>query len=490
MSDTTQIQLFSVDNESSEPLYLQIEQVIRDWIDQADIGDRLPPELDIAKIAKVSRKTVRKAIEGFIKDGTFSRRARIGTVLEKKPVLQMETLHPLEDGFAIQTTKTLKMVLFSSSRYRRDFWQELVTGYNRRNRNIEIQIEWTPETVASAESYLEFVREVGADLVFLSDYLFNHFQKNNSLLDISSQIVDKLSADDYYLNTFFADSSEPPQRFIAPLYFSLIGGIWNSQITGDISSLIQPKMSLDQTLDFVFRLKDRVSQDKLLMVNSVYFLGAFGYPRQNDTEDEKIEWLCKGYQAIAALSGIKDRIQLKDTFKYEFVSSVLERKTAFCLLNMYSINHYLDNLSFSWGACPMQVLPGCQFGGGYNGVSIFGETENREEAERFIDYLISENTQTYLCRNFHFGVFHRRAAMELCNSVFHTTDTEQLDRIIETYRLHGPWSEKWIQTFNYDLPDQINQVIDGRLKADEAAKTALEYFNRLTDDYEFGGSRI
>ena len=66
---------------NSAPLYLQLQQVIRDAIDGGILnhGDATPAERDLATEYEVSRITVRKAIGGLVEDGLLTRRRGAGT---------------------------------------------------------------------------------------------------------------------------------------------------------------------------------------------------------------------------------------------------------------------------------------------------------------------------------------------------------------------------------------------------------------------------
>ncbi|NIJ20353.1 GntR family transcriptional regulator [Sphingomonas naasensis] len=67
--------------DKSAPLYVQLQQLIRDAIGEQvlDQGDAIPPERDLAVEYDVSRITVRKAISGLVEEGLLSRRRGAGT---------------------------------------------------------------------------------------------------------------------------------------------------------------------------------------------------------------------------------------------------------------------------------------------------------------------------------------------------------------------------------------------------------------------------
>jgi GntR family transcriptional regulator len=70
-----------LDEASSLPLYQQLQRALRQAIDTRVLGpdDALPPERDLADEFKVSRITVRKAIDGLVSEGLLVRRQGSGT---------------------------------------------------------------------------------------------------------------------------------------------------------------------------------------------------------------------------------------------------------------------------------------------------------------------------------------------------------------------------------------------------------------------------
>jgi GntR family transcriptional regulator len=79
MAFSDQVGRFRADNPS--PLYLQLQQLIRDGINNKllEQGDAIPPERDLATEYDVSRITVRKAIGGLVEEGLLTRRRGAGT---------------------------------------------------------------------------------------------------------------------------------------------------------------------------------------------------------------------------------------------------------------------------------------------------------------------------------------------------------------------------------------------------------------------------
>lgn len=73
--------LGDLDAEGDLPLYLRLQRAIRQAVTDGRVApeDALPPERSLAEVLKVSRITVRKAIDGLVAEGLLVRRQGAGT---------------------------------------------------------------------------------------------------------------------------------------------------------------------------------------------------------------------------------------------------------------------------------------------------------------------------------------------------------------------------------------------------------------------------
>ncbi len=84
-----------LDKQSFQPLYLQLEAILRDQIEKGVInpGDRLPPENALAAEYGISRMTARRATEALVTDGILIRQPGKGTfVADDKVPFMASTL--------------------------------------------------------------------------------------------------------------------------------------------------------------------------------------------------------------------------------------------------------------------------------------------------------------------------------------------------------------------------------------------------------------
>ncbi|MCE2490652.1 MAG: GntR family transcriptional regulator [Anaerolineae bacterium] len=78
----------TLERDSVQPLYLQLESLLRDQIESggAKAGDRLPPELSLARQFGISRMTVRRAINALVTENILVRRPGKGTFVASEKV--------------------------------------------------------------------------------------------------------------------------------------------------------------------------------------------------------------------------------------------------------------------------------------------------------------------------------------------------------------------------------------------------------------------
>lgn len=80
--------LFRIDPNSKLPLYDQIERNLRDLIvnGQLQPGEMMPSEWDLSELYKVSRLTVRRALEELVRQNWLERKHGVGTFV-RQPVI-------------------------------------------------------------------------------------------------------------------------------------------------------------------------------------------------------------------------------------------------------------------------------------------------------------------------------------------------------------------------------------------------------------------
>ncbi|MGV9671471.1 MULTISPECIES: GntR family transcriptional regulator [unclassified Gordonia (in: high G+C Gram-positive bacteria)] len=101
MTQATQLQV-DLDRSTPVPLYHQLAQAIESAIINGELtpGDRLENELDLAKRLKLSRPTIRQAIQELVDKGVVVRKRGVGTQVVQSPVNRSVELTSLFDDLS------------------------------------------------------------------------------------------------------------------------------------------------------------------------------------------------------------------------------------------------------------------------------------------------------------------------------------------------------------------------------------------------------
>jgi GntR family transcriptional regulator len=80
-------------------LHEQLSDRLREFATSAERGERLPTEEELVALYKVSRVTVRRAIETLVDEGLLVRRQGRGTFVGQQRVQSLDRLRPFVDAF-------------------------------------------------------------------------------------------------------------------------------------------------------------------------------------------------------------------------------------------------------------------------------------------------------------------------------------------------------------------------------------------------------
>ena len=95
-----------LDPNDSQPLYQQVQRVLRDAIDKRILSpdDALPAERELATELAVSRITIRKAIDGLVKEGLLVNRPGSGNFVSARIEKNFAKLSSFSEDMVIDDT--------------------------------------------------------------------------------------------------------------------------------------------------------------------------------------------------------------------------------------------------------------------------------------------------------------------------------------------------------------------------------------------------
>jgi GntR family transcriptional regulator len=169
-----------VDHESYIPLYIQLKEILQDYIDQKvwQPGDQLPSEPELCKKYGISRTVVRQALQEMQRDGVIFRRKGKGTFVAE-PKFKESHIQKLtgfyqdmvERGYHVVSKVLDQQVIPADSKIARYLELELETPVVRTTRLRFVNDE--PINLVTAYVPHEYCPElVNADLTNQSLYAF------------------------------------------------------------------------------------------------------------------------------------------------------------------------------------------------------------------------------------------------------------------------------------------------------------------------------
>ena len=78
-----------IDHSSNKPLHLQAEEILRRLIESEEYknGKLLPNEVELSEQLKISRNTLRQAINTLVFEGLLTRKQGVGTKVSRKSIV-------------------------------------------------------------------------------------------------------------------------------------------------------------------------------------------------------------------------------------------------------------------------------------------------------------------------------------------------------------------------------------------------------------------
>lgn len=479
-SDISNPEFWKLEKNGTQGLGIQLENLIRKWINHSNIGDRFPAENDIAKWASVTRKTVRKALKKAIDSGYFYRRPGFGTVLKQKSDFKFHPPHPLENSLQLydSASETLNLILFSSPE-RKDFWLNTIEKYHSANPQVEVNPIWTPLEVSGSDAYKDFIEKNGGDLVYVGDRLAKEFIADDFFKKLSPEITSHLDSDDFFSKTFFEENNKILD-YLVPLCFPLWGVLINKDKLANIDCNIPSRFTQASLTEWLASLRDLPN----LFGSPGKLFAAGGIPVSADTQTLK-KWLAELFLKLTKLRVSESQIKWRESYPYESIEDFLNEKTAVYIGNIYPLTDYLSKVYFPWQCSTIQADMKCSLPTGINSLGIPLSGKNYLLAESFMHFITKEKILSRMASVFHYGVFRKESNKILSKVLFQNSSIPDIFEIIESHTLHNHLTEKCNYLLDSSWGYLIRDVMAGDLAVGKAIEIMLKDFTADVEKPEF-----
>ncbi len=475
-----------VDPNSPVPLYMQIRESIRKWIDSRQEGDRMPSENDIAAQAGVDRSTVRKALHEFVREGRL-RRSTCGTVVAKSG-WQIMPPHPLAFSQMLtdcqDETKITSIAVYEHLPAQKRLWSELEKIDNRdpisNAGNPRFRVLWVPTNIDTPELYSRFISSEQPDLVLLPHQLVASFVSAGNLHPLPPHLTDRLRSSDYH-DEIIPRELEDILEWVVPVHFSVYGVIWNLKLLGESARNIPSLLTQRDFIDRLLALKPKGSQKKELIANpwDLACMRGIPFPEKDIADTDLAQW----FEPIAKLRPYKECLRWQEDRIWASCATFLRGDAITYAGNLSYILNYLPQASFPWHISLFAAETGLRLPANASCAAIRRSASDTAALDAAISFLAQEHFQKQVAVhhvNFAFSRQSNGAWHILVNGDDHRGSQisdggdDAVNCSIRSFALFTTAQERWCPFLINTYRPLFQALVEGTMELSEVVKVARE----------------
>lgn len=384
----------AVDFDSEKPAYRQLEENLAAFIKNAADNTPIPSEREVSALLKINRRTLRKAIDPFVKSGLLSRGIK-GTIVKKRNLRSLSAgdsmVHPFNFGTApfFCPGKTIRFALYENMRIQKGLWNSLVETFNSEGRASNIELEWIPLSVTTPEAYRTYIQENKPDIVQVS-LAASHQELVCDMADEFPEDIGELLFSSGNCWTHLYKNNSTP---VVPVHFSLHASFCNMELLEKVAGkkIKNEPSEIEDILSHI-HLPENVKAAR--HIEDLYGSLSVGTVPADYDEKNTASFFKRKFEYVVALP--------------QNASSWLAVPINEKIYDIYkSMNLFADGHTFSTSAFPMFIadcvhkigfsysvhIPDARALTGISGIAVNSSSENKEYSWDFARFLLSEKIQ-------------------------------------------------------------------------------------------------
>ncbi len=449
------------------PLYLQLQQAVREMIAELPDNSLFPSERELAEELKINRRTLRKALEPFIAEGRLLRSQR-GTIVHH-PRLPAAThegkIHPFTMAIAAPTfwPKTkLRIMLYESLPFQQKFWQEIIELFNLKNPRLELE-SFYPQPLFDdpEESYWQEFAKENFDFVHLPVSYRWKANIGNMLAEIPAELR-QYEATEGFATTTFAQTVPNLLQYGFPFAFSPRIYCWNRRYV-DYLKLDIHNQSIEEILE-----RGQALPDDVATAATFYDLCLDLAVPERFTPEEIQEQLKIILKRLRLLLARNKKLFCPYPFP-NFHHNINEEKML--LHSSYAPVlriHEKDMKHFLFS--PVPIRRGGLFWGGSSTLGLSSQGSRNYNALLFLKFMLSEEIQRKIATDLLMAPVRRAEWPVMADALRMDRDklAESLEHCRENPRAYPPPIGLTLMRFP--------EIMAGKTSDDEALKLVLNYY--------------
>lgn len=474
----TEIQAeFFIDRELPTPIYQQLEEQLRQFIRCNPPGTRLPSERAIAEGLKLSRQTIKNAINqlteaGLLfctRKGTFTAgdRNELPRQEEEDSELPRQSLAPYLH-LSSQNTP-LRLLLFENHPNQRLFWQKCVHDFNAQRHGVKAEIDFLTDLELPPVKLRQYLSERPADLLQFS----THFDQADLLARLPLDLQQELRDPAVYLTEHYEGAPEAVLTSLLPVYTNFFCCYFNQNLADrHHAASFADRLPTRELLPLLEDLRRTIPEPPYITGTIGDFILAYGL-----NDEFRVEEFTTFLEQLAEMSG-RGLIHTDITMCYaERLADQFSGRQFFMLdWSGLVLNRFAD-ADHRIGLIPLQPPPHRKIYGAASFLGIYRDSCKQGEATLFLNYLLSEPVQRRIVRELNTIPYHR-GAVDCLAECYPIRDRAWWEATVS--RISACRYGNWTQFVSREITDIFRDLLSGVLPLKRAVeKLQLRYAGRV-----------
>jgi DNA-binding transcriptional regulator YhcF (GntR family) len=486
---------FKIDKNSPEPVYKQLINCFKDFIEANPEGTQLPPERELAKQLDVSRNSLRQALKYFFQNGLIVKYRGKGTFTAvqsiPKQADQYEAIHPLAqyDTAMFQEPppiKNITLALFENMPHQKKFWQDAVKKFNDISSSAQAVIEWLPPQVSifTKNEFDAYCHSKGItpDIIQCSmDSAITEF-----LMELPSDIQDFMNGKECYAESI-EEGGLPLLSKIAPIYTAVPVCIWNKKIAEKFELKdIRKKIKSGKILEISKEASQKLPESMTIGCFLPNLMRFMGHPQ--DVENIPEKYLADFFIDLEAhykkVKGEKEHVFPLFFKDFDLFQAFINENHLFdiCLSNT-SFMQLKDRIAFDCGITVFPPKESLFFSASCLAVNT--NTDDPDGAFEFIRFMLSEEMQDFTTKCFYSRPY-RKSSLKVLAEIFDMS-AKQLDNLLSNIKIHCKinqliWNYQ-VDFISYKLKELFEELTAGKISGSEAGNKAFSIWKNNINLY-------
>ena len=362
----------TLDGNSSVPIYTELQKQLLHFIETHSETTEFPSERELAELLKINRRTLHKAIEPLIADGTLIRTRKKTLIIRKNKTDHQIGAYGAHQNYSAGMNRKIRLLLLNTAGDELNFWQETAEKFGELFPMLQLQIDIPGQNTGNYQQKLE---QGEFDLAVMPTYINWKNTFTDHLLPVKDSYL-KLFDSPEFLSGSWTASAPELRKYAIPWSLSFQIQEWNR--------VPEELFALD--LDALLAACPGKLPEKMSLFPGYYELSRdLGVP-ETFTQDIIIKHCSK----------LLDRFDLAS-----------ENDTVFQMRNPGN-DALISRNSFSYDAVHaekrytlFQPSPGVCYWGGCGSLGINKDSSCIHEAYLFIEFLLSVPVQNTIWNKLH-----------------------------------------------------------------------------------------